>query len=378
MVRNLFLTTLCALAFCPAFAQTSTTEEKVEYSEDKYKVETNRFWSNWFISAGGGAQIYFGDHDKQVSFGKRLAPALDIAVGKWFTPGIGMRLMYSGLQQKGATQKGALSHSTGGDVPGKGGNGYWLEKQKFDMANFHADILFNFSNLFCGYNEKRIWNCSPYAGLGWARVWKSPSAKEVSANVGILNSFRLCSALDLNLDVRAMLVNRPVQDQAHVTQLAFLVEFLHFGKGTAVHSARTDDIDRQVGHPVDDHRIGNHTYSHQKGWGMSLERYIEDVDFANDLLHTELFRPPYARITPAQARALGKRYKLVMWDVLSRDYNRALSPRTCLRNVTRYLEGGSIVVFHDSEKSFRNMSYALPRTLQAVRDMGLKCKAIDL
>jgi len=126
------------------------------------------------------------------------------------------------------------------------------------------------------------------------------------------------------------------------------------------------------------HRIGNHTYSHQKGWGMSLERYIEDVDFANDLLHTELFRPPYARITPAQARALAKRYKLVMWDVLSRDYNRALSPRTCLRNVTRYLEGGSIVVFHDSEKSFRNMSYALPRTLQAVRDMGLKCKAIDL
>ena len=126
------------------------------------------------------------------------------------------------------------------------------------------------------------------------------------------------------------------------------------------------------------HRIGNHTYSHQKGWGMSLERYIEDVDFANDLLHTELFRPPYARITPAQARALAKRYKLVMWDVLSRDYNRALSPRTCLRNVTRYLEGGSIVVFHDSEKSFRNMSYALRRTLQAVRDMGLKCKAIDL
>ena len=126
------------------------------------------------------------------------------------------------------------------------------------------------------------------------------------------------------------------------------------------------------------HRIGNHTYSHQKGWGMSLERYIEDVDFANDLLHTELFRPPYARITPAQARALAKRYKLVMWDVLSRDYNRALSPRSCLRNVTRYLEGGSIVVFHDSEKSFRNMSYALPRTLQVVRDMGLKCKAIDL
>lgn len=74
------------------------------------------------------------------------------------------------------------------------------------------------------------------------------------------------------------------------------------------------------------HRIGNHTYSHQKGWGMSLERYTEDVDFANDLIHSELFRPPYAQITPAQARFLGQRYKLVMWDIISRDYNRKLAP----------------------------------------------------
>lgn len=59
---------------------------------------------------------------------------------------------------------------------------------------------------------------------------------------------------------------------------------------------------------------------------MSLERYTEDVDFANDLVHSELFRPPYARITPAQARFLGQRYKLVMWDIISRDYNRKLSP----------------------------------------------------
>ena len=126
------------------------------------------------------------------------------------------------------------------------------------------------------------------------------------------------------------------------------------------------------------HRIGNHTYSHQKGWGMSLERYIEDVDFANDLVRSELFRPPYARITPAQARTLGQRYKLVMWDVLSRDYNRRLSPRTCLKNVTKYLAAGSIVVFHDSEKSFRNMRYALPRTLEKIRELGLKCKSIGL
>ena len=126
------------------------------------------------------------------------------------------------------------------------------------------------------------------------------------------------------------------------------------------------------------HRVGNHTYSHQKGWKMSLERYTEDVDFANDLLHTDLFRPPYALITPAQARLLGQRYKLVMWDVLSRDYSRRISPRACLRNVVPHLEPGAIIVFHDSEKAFRNLRYALPRTLEAIRKKGLVCKTIEL
>ena len=87
MTKKIFLTALCAVALCPAFAQTSDTEEKVEYSTDKYKVETNRFWDNWFISVGAGGQVYFGDHDKQIDFGDRIAPALDIAIGKWFTPG---------------------------------------------------------------------------------------------------------------------------------------------------------------------------------------------------------------------------------------------------------------------------------------------------
>ena len=126
------------------------------------------------------------------------------------------------------------------------------------------------------------------------------------------------------------------------------------------------------------HRLGNHTYSHQKGWGMKLERYVEDVDFADDLIHSRLFRPPYARITPAQAKTLGKRYHLIMWDIISRDYNPRLSPEACWQNVDRHLSPGSIVVFHDSRKSFRNMRYALPRTLDRIRELGLRCKSIDL
>lgn len=126
------------------------------------------------------------------------------------------------------------------------------------------------------------------------------------------------------------------------------------------------------------HRIGNHTYSHQKGWRMSLEGYLQDVDFANSLLRTDLFRPPYGRITPAQANRLSQHYNIIMWDVLSQDYNALISPRTCLRNVTKHVKGGSIVVFHDSVKSFRNLRYALPRTLQFLQDKGLTCSVIDL
>lgn len=126
------------------------------------------------------------------------------------------------------------------------------------------------------------------------------------------------------------------------------------------------------------HKVGNHTYSHQKGWSMSLERYIEDIDFAGDIVHSELFRPPYARVTASQMRAVAQRYKIVMWDIVSRDYNRALSPQRCLDNATKHLTAGSIVVFHDSEKAFKNMSYALPRTLKRVQEMGLKCKIIEL
>ena len=126
------------------------------------------------------------------------------------------------------------------------------------------------------------------------------------------------------------------------------------------------------------HKIGNHTYSHQKGWRMSLERYIEDVDLAGDMVHTELFRPPYAQITRAQLHAVSQRYRVVMWNVLSRDYNRKLSPKKCLRGTIKGLRGGDIISLHDSAKAFRNMSYVLPQLLRRAHEMGLECKILEL
>ena len=126
------------------------------------------------------------------------------------------------------------------------------------------------------------------------------------------------------------------------------------------------------------HKVGNHTYSHQKGWGMSLERYIEDVALAAGLVQTELFRPPYARVTPSQMRAVGLHYKIIMWNVLSRDYSPTVSPTECAKGVLKHIAPGAIIAFHDSDKSFRNMSYALPRGLERAKELGLKCKIIEL
>ena len=172
------------------YSKSLKTTTTIVENADKYKVETNRFWSNWFVTAGGGGLIFFGDHNMQMKFGDRLSPALDIGFGKWFTPGIGIRFMYSGLTIKGATQNG--SHSTGKVYDAS----QWLDEQKFDFMNIHGDVLFNASNLLCGYNEKRFWSVTPYVGLGWILTWESPRARNFNASIGLINSF------DLNLDVR--------------------------------------------------------------------------------------------------------------------------------------------------------------------------------
>lgn len=125
------------------------------------------------------------------------------------------------------------------------------------------------------------------------------------------------------------------------------------------------------------HRVGNHTYSHLRGINYSLERYVEDTEFAENLIKSDLFRPPYGLIKPAQARFLSQRYRMIMWDVLSRDYSQQISPKTCARSVIKYMRPGSIVVFHDSVKAFRNMSYALPIILRKAKEMGLHCRVIE-
>lgn len=148
--------------------------------------------------------------------------------------------------------------------------------------------------------------------------------------------------------------------------------FFCIGKNVEMYPQTFEEILRRG------HAVGNHSYSHVKGWGMKTGDYIRDVDIANDLIGSNLFRPPYARIGTNQARMLQPRYNTIMWSIISRDYNRNISGSKCADNVIPYLAPGEIVVFHDSLKCAPNLYEALPLVLQAIKDRGLVCKKIEL
>ena len=124
------------------------------------------------------------------------------------------------------------------------------------------------------------------------------------------------------------------------------------------------------------HSTGNHSYSHLKGFRSSVRRYMDDIRLASGLIDSKLFRPPYGRILPGQVKAVLQEYDIIMWDVLSIDYNAGLSGERVYQNVTKHVKEGSIIVFHDSEKASDNLYYALPRTLEFLQQEGYSMCAL--
>lgn len=117
----------------------------------------------------------------------------------------------------------------------------------------------------------------------------------------------------------------------------------------------------------DGHRVGNHTYNHLKGWITDDETYIDNFKKCDELLHSSLFRPPYGRAKRSQVKKLKAIYPgldIIMWDVLSGDFDQQLRPEDCLQNVLKHTEKGSVVVFHDSLKAFPRLEYVLPRAME--------------
>lgn len=177
--------------------QVTVTEFEEIQVQDKYQVLTNPFWSNWFFSVGGGAQVLYGNGDKAGKFKDRISPVLNVAIGKWFTPGLGLRLQYSGLEAKGFTYDKTAPYVTGNEL----GDGYY--KQKFDYMNLHGDIMFNLNALFGGYNSHRVYELIPYLGAGFTHAYTRPHVNALTINAGLINRFRISSAVDINLELSA-------------------------------------------------------------------------------------------------------------------------------------------------------------------------------
>lgn len=131
----------------------------------------------------------------------------------------------------------------------------------------------------------------------------------------------------------------------------------------------------------DDHTVGNHTHNHLKGWKTDNATYLENIQQAAQYIDSTLFRPPYGRIKKSQAKLLqsehaNSKFEIVMWDVLSADFDTKITPQKCLINVIDNVVSGSIVVFHDSAKAWDRLNYALPKTLDHFSKLGYSFKAL--
>jgi peptidoglycan/xylan/chitin deacetylase (PgdA/CDA1 family) len=133
------------------------------------------------------------------------------------------------------------------------------------------------------------------------------------------------------------------------------------------------------------HAIGNHTYNHLNGWRTEIETYLENVKLCDAQLNKSLnlmrpnrkplFRPPYGKITRRQIKSLS-RYKIIMWDVLTKDYSEHISAEVCLRESIKATRNGSIIIFHDSYKAESKLKFVLPRYLDHFRQQGFEFESL--
>jgi OmpA-OmpF porin, OOP family len=176
---------------------TSVMAQENEIPTQKYSVATNSFWANWFVQVGGQFNAAYTNEEKLGNknpfSSDRGTFGFEVAVGKWFTPVIGLRTKFQGLWSKAVV-----------NTDNHHAYKYW---------GIQEDVMFNLSNMFCGYNEKRVWNIAPYVGIGYMQRIEATdgasdrsSYREPSYNVGIYNSFRINRRLAAYLDVWALAV----------------------------------------------------------------------------------------------------------------------------------------------------------------------------
>lgn len=215
-----FMALAIAIVPCmPLYAyQGAEAADSEDIDEERpFKLRGENEWKNWFLMIGGGPSAFQGDHNEDAKFGDRIYPAFDLSVGKWILPVLGLRFgttldMVHTQFHHGMTPTDAHNAKLYPERP-------WLYRMRYNSWNFHGDIMFNVSSLFWKRHD-RVWNLVPYVGFGGIATWHGPwDAHSWSLNGGILNSFRVCEQLDVNLEIHAMdfhdRVNAVIQGHHH-------------------------------------------------------------------------------------------------------------------------------------------------------------------
>lgn len=173
---------------------------------------TNKFFDNWFIQAGVGTQIYFGEYDNMAPLKDRLSTSFDLGLGKWFTPFVGGRFQYAGIN---ATGVGNTHHiattSPFVDLDGTVYDATNYRTETFKVANLHLDMLVNLSNRLAGYKENRVYQLIPFVGVAYVHAYKSGVDFEyhsIGLSSGFINKFYLGKSIDLNLEIRTVLFSQ--------------------------------------------------------------------------------------------------------------------------------------------------------------------------
>ncbi len=213
MRKVIFSIFVVALSLCSVsvMAQKKVHENRdSEWNKIKGPYETNRFFDNLFIGFGGGVNLYTGEKDTRGNVGERIkSPSVEVYIGKWFTPSIGGRFAYNGIQAKGWTENPD-------DVYARKYTKDGYNQQKFAISYLHGDFMWNISNAIGGYRDNRTWSFVPFIGAGWVRSWRHSAAgaegtgeknlykNDFAFNVGLLNNVRLCKVMDLTIEVSDM------------------------------------------------------------------------------------------------------------------------------------------------------------------------------
>ncbi|HET9055822.1 MAG TPA: polysaccharide deacetylase family protein [Chitinophagaceae bacterium] len=191
------------------------------------------------------------------------------------------------------------------------------------------------------------------------------------------------SSLTWNLPVKEKVLYLSFDDGPHATATPFVLDTLkrYNAKATFFCIGKNVIKNKEIYNRIIDegHKVGNHTFNHLNGWKTNDQEYIHDVIEAAKYIDSKLFRPPYGRINRFKITLLKKAgFKIIMWDVLSGDFDKDVTKEKCVENVIFHAKPGSIIVFHDSEKAMENMSYTLPVILEKLSSMGFMFETISI